>query len=217
MRPWGSARPRTTTRPTSRRSCRSSTSTPDKNSAPPEFVGQFGIDIKDDPNDGATDFDLTVAEMKRLRVKDVIVVTVRAQVDINWHLAAAADAALPGVSTDFRLTWAWGLTSGPPPPPTNKDNLKIAFNKVTLNTGEFFGEALNPYLKQVVDATKPLQPIIDTIFTPVPVISDLSKAAGGSGDHDRDAGGEVQHAPRGRQDPAVPQGDQAGQAAPRRT
>ena len=51
---------------------------------------------------------------------------------------------------------------------------------MTLNTGEFFGEALNPYLKQVVDATKPLQPIIDTIFTPVPVISDLSKAAGGS-------------------------------------
>ena len=81
----------------------------DKNSATPEFVGQFGIDIKDDPNDGATDFDLTVAEMKRLRVKDVIVVTVRAQVDINWHLAAGADAALPGISTDFRLTWAWGL------------------------------------------------------------------------------------------------------------
>ena len=150
------------------------------NSSTPEFVGQFGIDIKDDPNDGATDFDLTVAEMKRLRIKDVIVVTVKAQVDINWHLAASASAALPGISTDFRLTWAWGLTSAPPPPPTNKDNLKIAFNKVTLNTGKFFGEALNPYLKQIADATKPLQPVIDTIFTPVPVISDLSKAAGGS-------------------------------------
>ena len=25
------------------------------NSSTPEFVGQFGIDIKDDPNDGATD------------------------------------------------------------------------------------------------------------------------------------------------------------------
>ena len=51
---------------------------------------------------------------------------------------------------------------------------------MTLNTGKFFGKALNPYLKQIVDATKPLQPVIDTIFTPVPVISDLSKAAGGS-------------------------------------
>ena len=150
------------------------------NSTKPEFVGQFGIDIKDDPKDGGTDFDLTVAEMKRLRVKDVIVVTVKAQVDINWHLAATADAALPGVSTNFRLTWGWGLTSGPPPPPTNKDDLKIAFNQVTLNTGDFFGKALKPYLQQVADATKPLQPVIDTIFTPVPVISDLSKAAGGT-------------------------------------
>jgi Ca2+-binding RTX toxin-like protein len=150
------------------------------NSSKREFVGQFGIDINDDPNDGATNFDLTVAEMKRLRIKDVIVVTVRAQVDINWHLAARASAALPGISTDFRLTWEWGLKSGPPPPPTNKKDLSIAFNAVTLNTGEFFGQALNPYLQQIADATKPLQPIIDTIFTPVPVISDLSKAAGGS-------------------------------------
>ena len=147
------------------------------NSSVPEFVGRFGIDIKDSADDKEL---LTVAEMKKLRIKDAIVVTVRAQVDVNWHLAAGADAALPGISTDFRLTWGWGLTSGPPPPPTNKDDLKIAFNKVTLNTGKFFGQALNPYLKQIMDATKPLQPIIDTIFTPVPVISDLSKAAGGS-------------------------------------
>jgi hypothetical protein len=45
---------------------------------------------------------------------------------------------------------------------------------VTLNAGDFFGKALKPYLQQVIDATKPLQPIIDTIFTPMPVISDLS-------------------------------------------
>ena len=50
---------------------------------------------------------------------------------------------------------------------------------MTLNAGEFFGKALKPYLQQIVDASKPLQPIIDTIFTPMPVISDLSKAAGG--------------------------------------
>ena len=132
--------------------------------------------------------------------------------DINWHLAASASAALPGISTDFRLTWAWGLTTGPPPPPTNKDDLKIAFNKVTLNTGKFFGEALNPYLKQIIDATKPLQPVIDTIFTPMPVISDLSKAAGGSEITIATLAETFNTIARGRQDPAVPQGDQAGQA-----
>ena len=185
------------------------------NSSKPEFVGQFGIDIKDDPNDGATDFDLTVAEMKRLRIKDVIVVTVRAQVDINWHLAASASAALPGISTDFRLTWAWGLTSGPPPPPTNKDDLKIAFNKVTLNTGKFFGQALNPYL-QAGHGRHQAAPA-DHRHDLHARAGHLRPVQGGRRvrDHDRDAGGEVQHPSRRRQDPAVPQGDQAGQAAPR--
>ncbi len=146
----------------------------------PEFVGHFGINIKDGPD---VDTDLTLAEMSRLKVRDVIVVSVNAKVDINWHLKASATAALPGVSTDFRLTWSWGTTSATPPTtpvkPSDTGGLKIAFNNVTLNTGDFFGQALAPYFKQVVDAARPLQPIIDTIFTPMPVISDLSKAAGG--------------------------------------
>ena len=70
-------------------------------------------------NDGAK-LHLTVAEMSAAGQVDVIVVTVKAKVDINWHLAASANAALPGIATDFRLTWAWGLSSGPPPPPTDK-------------------------------------------------------------------------------------------------
>ncbi|PKH40912.1 Ca2+-binding protein, RTX toxin-related [Nocardioides alpinus] len=157
----------------------------DKLGSAPEFVGHFGIDMLDDKAD--LDSDLTLAEMGRLKVKDVIEVSVNAKVDINWHLQASADAALPGIGTDFRLTWSWGASSAatsPPPPtnpvkPTNNSTLVIQFNRVTLNTGEFFGQALKPYVQQLVDATKPLQPVIDTIFTPMPVISDLSKAAGG--------------------------------------
>ena len=154
------------------------TTTPTSTEYTPEFVGHFGIDIRDDAKD--SDSDLTIAEMARLRSADAIVVSVRANVDINWHLEAAADAALPGVATNFRLTWAWGASSASTPVnPKNTSGLVIQFNNVTLNAGKFFGDALGPYLKQVVDATKPLQPVIDTIFTPMPVISDLSKAAGG--------------------------------------
>lgn len=141
-----------------------------------EFAGHFGIDITDP--DGA----LTLAEMARVRVADAIVVSVKAKVDIDWHLQGAVDAALPGIGTDFKLTWAWGEDTAPDAPPvkaSNTDNLVIRFDHVTLNVGEFLGKALKPYLKQIVDASKPLQPIIDTVFTPMPVISDLSKAAGG--------------------------------------
>jgi Ca2+-binding RTX toxin-like protein len=142
-----------------------------KAGAGPEFVGHFGIDIKA-PGDT-----LTLAAIARTRVADAITVSVGAKVDINWHLAATVDAALPGVATDFRLTWAWGANTGKTP--SNTSGLAIKFDHVTLNAGEFFGKALKPYLQQVVDATKPLQPVLDTIFTPMPVISDLSKAAGG--------------------------------------
>ncbi|MCW2753904.1 MAG: hypothetical protein JWQ32_1315 [Marmoricola sp.] len=139
--------------------------------AGPEFVGHFGIDIKA-PGDT-----LTLAAMARTRVADAITVSVEAKVDIDWHLAASVDAALPGVSTDFKLGWAWGANTGKTP--SNTSGLAIKFDHVTLDAGQFFGKALKPYLQQVVDATKPLQPVLDTIFTPMPVISDLSKAAGG--------------------------------------
>ena len=142
-----------------------------KAGAGPEFVGHFGIDLKA-PGDT-----LTLAAIARTRVADAITVSVGAKVDINWHLAATVDAALPGVATDFKLTWAWGANTGKTP--SNTSGLAIKFDHVTLNAGEFFGKALKPYLQQVVDATKPLQPVLDTIFTPMPVISDLSKAAGG--------------------------------------
>ena len=150
-----------------------------KKSDTPEFVGLFGIDLKDSADPGT---DLKLSEITKLKVSEAIVVSVNAKVDINWHLQASVDSALPGVGTDFRLTWAWGATTGPPAPPAkpgDAKNLVIQFNNVTLDAGEFFGKALKPYLQQVVDATKPLQPVIDTIFTPMPVISDLSKAAGG--------------------------------------
>ncbi len=146
----------------------------------PELVGHFGIDIRDSADAGT---DLKLSEMSGMKLSQLVEVSVDAKVDINWHLEASAEAALPGVGTDFRLTWAWGKSSdaGPPAPtnPKSTTNLKVQFNRVTLNAGEFFGDALQPYLKQLVDATKPLQPVIDTIFTPMPVISDLSKAAGG--------------------------------------
>lgn len=142
-----------------------------KNSDKPEFVGMFGIDIHD------ADDALTLADLGKARLSETIIASVTAKVDIDWHLAASVTAALPGVSADFRLTWGWGASTSTTP--TDTEGLTIAFNDVTLDAGDFFGKALKPYLKQIVDATKPLQPILDTIFTPMPVISDLSKAAGG--------------------------------------
>lgn len=141
----------------------------------PEFVGKFGIDIK------GKDGRLKLADIARTKVADAITVSLEGKVDIAWHLEGKADAALPGVSTDFVLKWTWAKSTSPTAKTNTKDTsgLVVRFDKVTLNAGEFFGKALKPYLQQVIDATKPLQPVLDTIFTPMPVISDLSTAAGG--------------------------------------
>ena len=88
---------------------------------------------------------------------------------------------------------------------------------MTLNTGEFFGEALKPYVQQLVDATKPLQPVIDTIFTPMPVISDLSKAAGGKAVTIASLAETFNTLPAGRPDQAVPRRHQDHQGADRRS
>ncbi|EAQ00456.1 type I secretion target repeat protein [Janibacter sp. HTCC2649] len=136
-----------------------------------EFVGSFGIDIK------GKDGKLKLADIARTRIADAITVNLDAIVDIAWHLEGTADAALPGISTDFVLKWAWSASTSNDP--KNPAGLLVQFNNVTLDAGKFFGKALKPYLQQVVDATKPLQPVLDTIFTPMPVISDLSTAAGG--------------------------------------
>ena len=92
-----------------RHSWRSSTSTSPRTATSPEFVGSFGIDIKDGADDDLAVLDLTgCGDRPHPRVADAIEVSVEARVDIDWHLAATVDAAMPGVSTDFKLTWGWG-------------------------------------------------------------------------------------------------------------
>lgn len=135
----------------------------------PEFAGLFGIDIK-----GMGDSKLTIAEIAGASFTDAVEVVLTANIDIDWHLKATLDAAIPGIEADFVLTWAWTAAD-----PKNIGGLEIAFNAVTIDTGKFLGEAIAPYLKQILDAVKPMQPVIDIIFTPIPVISDLSVAAGG--------------------------------------
>ena len=143
--------------------------TVDKNSPDQELRGMFSIDL-----DGLGDDKLTLAEIASSAVLDAVEVTVSATIDIDWALRATASSALPGISADFKLDWGWDNDDA-----TDSGGLEVAFNDVTIDAGDFLGKALKPYLQQVLDALKPMDPILDIIFTPIPVISDLSVAAGG--------------------------------------
>ncbi|MHB8576996.1 MAG: calcium-binding protein, partial [Dehalococcoidia bacterium] len=55
----------------------------------------------------------------------------------------------------------------------------IQFNNVQLDLGSFLSQLLAPALAKIQDFTHPIQPVIDTISQPLPVISDLSELIGG--------------------------------------
>ena len=154
----------------------------------PELVGSFAIDLKDGAGaddctaacavlDGPGSPRLTLDELVNAgSIEDYVKPLLTAKVDIDWHLAArpGTGSAMPGISTDFLMTWEWTSDA-----PSNFDGLAIAFENVAIDAGEFLGNAIKPIIKQVVDVLKPVQPVLDTLFEPVPVLSDLSEAVGG--------------------------------------
>lgn len=141
----------------------------DNDTAAPEFAGLFTIDLTDS-DDGKLALDQIISP----DVTDFVAVSLSGGVDVDVHLAAGADSALPGIETDFLLTWQWTSEA-----PSDVDTLSIAFNNVSLNAGEFLGGVIAPIVDMVVDVFKPVQPVIDTLFEKIPVLSDLSEAVGG--------------------------------------
>lgn len=106
---------------------------------------------------------------------DLVETSLHAKVAVDWRFKVTAGSAMfPGLFGDFNLDW--DLTKGGSPDPAN---LNIAFNNVNLEAGDFFRSVLGPVVTQVKKITDPVKPVIDQLYAPIPVLSDLSKAAGG--------------------------------------
>ncbi|MFC7606470.1 hypothetical protein ACFQVD_40860 [Streptosporangium amethystogenes subsp. fukuiense] len=107
---------------------------------------------------------------------DLVETTMSARANIDWKFTVQAGSPmLPGLYGGFRLDW--DLTKGGTPDP---DDLHISFNDVTLEAGDFFRTVLGPVVTQVKRLTEPVRPVIDQLYAPIPVLSDLSRAAGGT-------------------------------------
>jgi Ca2+-binding RTX toxin-like protein len=137
-----------------------------KNGTEDEFVGLFSVDVT-----GGT---ITAADL----ISDPLAyvdpeLTANAQID--WFLEATVDSALPGISTTFVLDWSFSATD----PSDTSGFTTVAFNDVRITYGAFLQGVLGPVLKEVKRVTGPLDPVIETLYTPIPVLTDLSKLAGG--------------------------------------
>jgi Ca2+-binding RTX toxin-like protein len=151
-----------------------------------EFVGAFSIDLRADgstqcvpdctPDEQAT---ITLADLTGGSIATFVNPVLNAEANIDWALRASVTAALPGIGADFKLHWRWA-SNAKPSDATGLDVLE--FDNVTIDPGKFLGDPNSPIgkvVKQLVDLFKPVQPILDTIQAPLPVLSDLSRAVGG--------------------------------------
>jgi Ca2+-binding RTX toxin-like protein len=152
---------------------------PDESDVPSLFDGVFSLDLKapHDPTDGH----LTMGDISNEGLDEILDVKLNAAVNIDWLLKARVgdDAGFPGIQTEFRLSWAWdnappGADSGGGVTP-----LSIDFKKVQIDAGAVFGQLLGPIVNEIKTVTGPLDPVIKTLYAPIPVLSDLSHAVGG--------------------------------------
>ncbi|MFE9201453.1 hypothetical protein [Micromonospora sp. NPDC007230] len=169
-----------------------------KQGTDPLVRAYFGIDLKGSPGEKSCfdptvtadctadpDAKLTLAEFGDLG--SLLATDLTAKVDIDWKLAAVVNtgdevgSALPGISARFGLKWGLehkqgGLTATGDGVTTP---LKVTFTDIALDAGAFFDKILKPVVAKLKAVTGPLQPVIDTLYAPIPVLSDLSKATGG--------------------------------------
>ncbi|GGS71573.1 hypothetical protein GCM10010156_33120 [Planobispora rosea] len=134
--------------------------------APDLFAGTFTVGLKPVGRIG----------LRQLAdAADLVETSLRADAAVDWRFTVTPGSPmLPGLFGDFHLDW--DLTKGGAPDPAN---LTIAFTNVNLEAGDFFRSVLGPVVTQVKRVTDPVRPVIDQLYAPIPVLSDLSRAAGG--------------------------------------
>ncbi|HKN56948.1 MAG TPA: hypothetical protein VJX66_30955, partial [Amycolatopsis sp.] len=153
---------------------------PAPNAVAPLFGGAFKIDLvaPDDPTNGR----LHLTDLQNAGLDRLADTKLHASADINWLLKARpdADAGFPGIQANFRLHWVWNNAK----PGANDNNggntpLTLAFDDVAIDSGKIFGQILGPIVNKIKQVTGPLDPVIKTLYAPIPVLSDLSHLVGG--------------------------------------
>ncbi|MBL8385220.1 MAG: exo-alpha-sialidase, partial [Burkholderiales bacterium] len=141
----------------------------------------FGVDVRN----GKGGSRLAIGDLGDIEID--IGVAAEANVDIglelqlNSDLVPGADTVFPKIVGDFVLEWGIGdrdagvLVGFDAIGDALADGLKLVeFQDVGIDLGTFISDFLSPIVEQVKQFTEPLQPLIDVLTAPIPVISDLA-------------------------------------------
>lgn len=81
---------------------------------------------------------------------------------------------------NFKLDWVFGAGAGNDEMSelSTDSTPAIALNGVQLGLGKWMTQFVQPIVAEIQKYTKPFQPVIDAVTTPLPVLSDLAEALG---------------------------------------
>ena len=154
----------------------------DSNANPTIVGAHLGLDITGSAPDKITLGDLVSGDVS-------LAPQVAAGVNLDLHIRtgiAGATADLPSIIGTFALNWEIGDFVEDPTASTFEDLTSVSisaptvsFDNLHLDLGEVLDKFIEPITKEIKKITGPLQPIVDVITAPIPVVSDLSELVGG--------------------------------------
>jgi Ca2+-binding RTX toxin-like protein len=133
------------------------------------FLGDFQLMLKDPGGDGR----LRAGELGGDLVDATFSGNANIHLDLDSILPAAA--AMPQIGTDLGINWQFsGAVVNPADDNTQFGGVpEVRFNNSTLNLGSFFNNFAGRALDEITRVTGPLQPVIDLLTAPIPILSDL--------------------------------------------
>ncbi len=107
--------------------------------------------------------------------------TLEGGVDLDLKLqtglgTGTLDKTLPSFLADFTLLWEFGTGTGSTP--TTLPEPEIGLHQIRVDAGELFKKTFDDVFGAVGDVLEPTQEVRDFLFTPIPVISDISEYFG---------------------------------------
>ena len=145
---------------------------------PSEFLAGLTIDILDpvdDPMVSHDDNKLTFDDVATGDFELGELVTARlagtATVNLDLELSINGDKRFPSISSELTVVWPFATSD----PDLTGSTPTVKFEDVRLNVGEFVNDFAASVLGTVQEFTEPVQPIVDFLTTPIPVISDFGQ------------------------------------------